>query len=116
MTQASGASSALPRHYPSPGARFADFLVHVAGLTLALLGGVVLLTLAVKAYSISKVVAVSIYAAGLLAMFGFWTAYNFAKAAYQPRLRRLDHAGICLMIAASYTPFTSQNLSSRRDR
>ena len=85
-------------------------MVHIVGLTLALVGGIVLLALAVKAGSITAVVGVSIYAAGLLAMLAFSTAYNFAKAPYRPGLRRLDHAGIFLMIAGSYTPFTIHNL------
>jgi len=100
-----------PPHYPTPAAQYADLIVHVVGLTLALVGGVVLLVLAVDARSISKTVGVAIYAAGLLAMLGFSTAYNFAKPAYQPLLRRLDHAGIFLMIAGSYTPFTTSNLT-----
>ena len=100
-----------PRHYPTPAAKCADLVVHVVGLTLALVGGVVLLALAIEARSISKVVGVSIYAAGLLAMLGFSTAYNFARAPYRPLLRRLDHAGIFLMIAGSYTPFTTQALT-----
>lgn len=95
-----------PRHYPTPAAKCADLVVHVVGLTLALVGGIVLLTLAVRAGSISQVVGVSIYAAGVLAMLAFSTAYNFAKPQYRPTLRRLDHAGIFLMIAGSYTPFT----------
>ena len=44
---------------------------------------------------------------GAIAMFGFSTIYNFAPARWQPFLRRLDHAGIFLMIAATYTPFTA---------
>jgi hemolysin III len=94
-----------PRHYPTSAAKCADLVVHIVGLTLALVGGIVLLTLAVRAGSISQVVAVAIYAAGVLAMLGFSTAYNFAKAPHRPALRRLDHAGIFLMIAGSYTPF-----------
>lgn len=100
-----------PRHYPTPAAKCADLVVHVVGLTLALVGGIVLLTLAVQAGSITKVVGVSIYAAGILAMLAFSTAYNFAKPQYRPLLRRLDHAGIFLMIAGSYTPFTTQSLT-----
>src|SRR5215207_7798124 len=95
-----------PRHYPTPAAKCADLVVHVMGLTLALVGGIVLLTFAVLAGSITQVVGVSIYAAGLLAMLAFSTAYNFARPQYRPTLRRLDHAGIFLMIAGSYTPFT----------
>jgi hemolysin III len=100
-----------PRHYPTPAAKCADLVVHIVGLTLALAGGIVLLALAVQAHSITKVVGVAIYAAGILAMLGFSTAYNFAHARYRPLLRRLDHAGIFLMIAGSYTPFTTQGLT-----
>jgi hemolysin III len=100
-----------PRHYPTAGAKCADLVVHIVGLTLALVGGVVLLALAVRAGSITRVVGVSIYAAGVLAMLAFSTAYNFAPARYRPALRRLDHAGIFLMIAGSYTPFTIHNLT-----
>lgn len=99
-----------PRHYPTPAAKCADLVVHVVGLTLALVGGVVLLTLAVLARSITLALGCSIYAAGLLAMLAFSTAYNFASPERRPLLRRLDHAGIFLMIAASYTPFTTHNL------
>lgn len=95
-----------PRHYPTPAAKCADLVVHVMGLTLALVGGIVLLVLAVLNGAISQVVGVSIYAAGVIAMLAFSTAYNFAKPRYRPVLRRLDHAGIFLMIAGSYTPFT----------
>ena len=100
-----------PRHYPTAAAKCADLVVHIVGLTLALVGGIVLLILAVRAGSISQVVGVSIYAAGVVAMLAFSTAYNFAKPKYRPTLQRLDHAGIFLMIAGSYTPFTTQSLT-----
>ena len=112
MNQLPAAAQIRPQpHYPTLGAWTADLVVHVVGLTLALVGGVVLLALAVQARSISLTVGVAIYAAGLLAMLAFSTAYNFASAAHRPWLRRLDHAGIFLMIAGSYTPFTTQNLT-----
>jgi hemolysin III len=100
-----------PRHYPTAAAKCADLVVHIVGLTLALVGGSILLVFAIRARSLSLVTGVSIYAAGLLAMLAFSTAYNFARAQYRPALRRLDHAGIFLMIAGSYTPFTTQNLT-----
>jgi hemolysin III len=72
-----------PRHYPTPAAKCADLVakcadlvVHVVGLTLALVGGAVLLALASRAGSISQLVGVSIYAAGVVAMLAFSTAYN----------------------------------------
>jgi hemolysin III len=110
MTAAPILPTKPPRHYPTPAAKCADLVVHVVGLTLALVGGIVLLSLAVAAHSITAVVGVSIYAAGVMAMLGFSTAYNFADHRYRPVLRRLDHAGIFLMIAGSYTPFTIHNL------
>ena len=99
-----------PRHYPTPAAKCADLVVHILGLVLALFGGGVLLGLAVGEGSISSIAAVVIYALGLLAMLGFSTAYNFGKAPWRPTLRRLDHAGIFLMIAGSYTPVTTHRL------
>lgn len=98
-------------HYPTLWARHADLIVHVVGLALALFGGGVALGLAVNHGLVGKVAAVVIYAVGLVAMLGFSAAYNFARPDWQPFLRRLDHAGIFLMIAASYTPFTTQALS-----
>jgi hemolysin III len=100
-----------PRHYPTPAARCADLVVHLTGLVFALFGGGVLLGLSVGMGSMSQVAAVSIYAGCLLLMLAFSTAYNFAKAPHRPLLRRLDHAGIFVMIAGSYTPFTTHNLT-----
>ena len=100
----------LSLHYPTPGARTADLIVHLTGLVLALFGGGVLLGLSVARGDLGLTVGLMVYAAGLLAMLGFSTAYNFAKPEWQPVLRRLDHAGIFLMIAGSYTPFTTHNL------
>lgn len=97
-------------HYPTRWARHADLIVHIVGLTFALFGGGVALGLAVSHGLIGKVAAVVVYAVGMTAMLAFSTAYNFALPRWQPFLRRLDHAGIFLMIAASYTPFTTQAL------
>jgi hemolysin III len=97
-------------HYPSLGARYADLVVHIVGLALALFGGGLALGLAVSQGLLGQVAAVTVYAVGFIAMLAFSMAYNFAKPSWQPFLRRLDHAGIFLMIAASYTPFTTQAL------
>ncbi len=101
----------LARHYPSLGARRADFVVHIIGLCLALFGGGMALGLAVSHGMLGQVAAITVYALGFIAMLAFSLAYNFAKPSWQPFLRRLDHAGIFLMIAASYTPFTTQALT-----
>lgn len=105
------AATPVATHYPTPGAKCADLVVHLAGLACALLGGGILLGLAFGMGDLQQVAAVSVYTVGLILMLSLSTAYNFAKARWRPLLRRFDHAGIFVMIAASYTPFTTQNLT-----
>jgi hemolysin III len=102
-----------PRHYPTPAAKCADLVVHIVALTFALIGGGVLLGLSLWRGTGGEVAAVSIYSVGLLLMLGCSLAYNFAKHTWRPLLRRLDHAGIFIMIAGSYTPFTTHALSGQ---
>lgn len=99
----------LAPHYLTPAARRADLLVHVAGLLLALIGGTVLVWRALTNQTL--LLATCVYAAGLLVMFTCSAAYNFAPRQRQPVLRKLDHAGIFVMIAGSYTPFLVLALS-----
>ena len=44
-------------------------------------------------------------------MLSFSTAYNFAPPEKRAARNKYDHAGIFLMIGASYTPFTTQALT-----
>lgn len=97
-------------HYPTAAAKCADLCVHLAGLAFALVGGGILLGLSVRLGGLGQVAAVAIYTVGLVAMLALSTAYNFGKRDHRPLLRRFDHAGIFLMIAGSYTPFTTQKL------
>jgi hemolysin III len=98
-------------HYPRPIERSADRWVHVVGLTGAALGGITLLGLSLGVGRLGQAAAVGVYAACLLTMFLASAAYNLASARRRPMLRRLDHAAIFLMIAGSYTPFTTQRLT-----
>ncbi|RZI70684.1 MAG: hemolysin III family protein [Pseudomonas sp.] len=102
---------ATPVHYDNRQARLADLVVHQVGLALALVGGGMLLGLAIGFGHVGRLAAAAIYAGGLLTMLALSTAYNFASTRFQPLLRRFDHAGIFVMIAGSYTPFTTQHLS-----
>lgn len=102
--------SELATHYPTPAAKCADLCVHLVGLAFALIGGGILLGLSVKLGGLGQTTAVAVYAVGMVAMLALSLAYNFSKARYRPLLRRFDHAGIFLMIAGSYTPFTTQKL------
>ncbi len=99
-----------PPHYPHNAARLADLIIHIAGLALALFGGGIAMGLAVSHGLMARTAAIGVYTLGFVAMFAFSTAYNFARPKWQPFLYRLDHVGIFLMIAASYTPFTTQLL------
>lgn len=96
-------------HYKTAAARRADLIVHLAGLALAIFGGAVLVGRALANQTL--LVATCVYALGLLVMFACSAAYNFAPAARQPFLRKLDHAGIFVMIAGSYTPLLVLGLS-----
>ena len=98
-------------HYPSPSARSADLWVHILGLGLAVVGGSLLIWLAGQDPDPARFAVVAVYSLGAITMFGFSTAYNFSRAERKPLLRRLDHVGIFLMIAATYTPFTAYLLS-----
>ena len=97
----------MVEHYRSPAEKTADLIVHVVGLTLAAVGGVVLAVLAAIYSGVGAVVATSAYALCLVAMLTASTVYNQTRpCAARPILRRLDEAAIFLMIAGSYTPFT----------
>jgi hemolysin III len=98
-------------HYSSALARAADLGVHVLGLALSLMGGAILFWLGLREPQASKLPVIAIYSAGVLLMFAFSTAYNFSSGRWKPILRRLDHVGIFLMIAATYTPFTAYLLT-----
>ena len=96
----------VPEHYPTRAAAAADLVVHIVGLVLASVGGFAMLVLA-SGLGMARALAIVIYAGGFVLMLGFSLAYNFWKGAPKRVFRRLDHAGIFLMIAGSYTPFTT---------
>lgn len=98
-------------HYPRPLERSADRWVHIVGLTGAALGGVTLLGLSLGFGRLGLAAAVGVYSACLMLMFLASTAYNMASPKRRPLFRRFDHAAIFLMIAGSYTPFTTQRLT-----
>lgn len=96
-------------HYRTRGERLADMWVHIVGLALAAAGGIVLAVLAAFHGGPGVVIATAIYAVCLIAMLTASTLYNLTHpCAARPALRRLDEAAIFLMIAGSYTPFTTQ--------
>ena len=77
------------------------------GLFLGLCAAAVLLAGVLRGHHRPRaVVGASVYAAGLLAMLGSSLLYRSAiDGRRRPLLRRLDHAAIFAMIAATATPF-----------
>ena len=79
---------------------------HGVGAGLAAIGLALLVVLAVMYGDTWQVVAFSIYGASLIFLYSASTLYHGIQ---RPRLKRLlrvmDHAGIYLLIAGTYTPF-----------
>ncbi|MES1200445.1 MAG: hemolysin III family protein [Pseudomonadota bacterium] len=96
-------------HYKTRGERIADGWVHAIGVSAGSIAALVLLGLSLWRGGLGQASAVSIYGLCLVVMLACSAAYNMADAAkWRPLLRRFDHAAIFLMIAGSYTPFTTQ--------
>lgn len=90
----------------------ADRGVHFFGLLAGGFGSAVLIGLACRRLNPGQCWPILVYAAGLLAMLGCSAAYNLNPgSSRRETLRRLDHAAIFLMIAGTYTPFTTRMLS-----
>ncbi len=92
--------------------RALDRAVHLVGIPLGILASVTLIAIRTTANTAHvALLAILAYAAGLLAMLGCSAAYHlFHRSPYREWLRRLDHGAIFLMIAGTYTPFTTAYL------
>ncbi|MFH1869914.1 MAG: hemolysin III family protein [Pseudomonadota bacterium] len=80
-------------------------VTHLVGAILALLGAVVLIVLAARDGDPWKLVSVSIYGGTLVLLYSFSTLYHSLRGRAKNILRKLDHHGIYLLIAGTYTPF-----------
>jgi hemolysin III len=80
-------------------------LTHLVGAVLALAGTTVLIVLAALNGDPWKVVGVSIYGFTLALLYSFSVLYHSLRGQAKNVLRKLDHHGIYLLIAGSYTPF-----------
>jgi len=103
-------SELLPKvHYPTRLEKLADGWVHGIGLAVFSIGAVTLLGLAIWHGGFGMIGAIAIYGLCLIAMVVCSLIYNMAENSKRKALlRRFDHAAIFLMIAGSYTPFTTQ--------
>ncbi|MFK7928469.1 MAG: hemolysin III family protein, partial [Myxococcota bacterium] len=90
----------------SPWEEIGNAATHGIGAALGIAALAVMVTLASFTGDPWKIVAVSIYGASLVLLFGASTIFHAAKG---PRLKHvfwiLDHAAIYLLIAGTYTPF-----------
>lgn len=85
--------------------RIADGVIHALGVTAALAGAISLIIWAAVSLGGGGVAAISIYAAALMATFIASACYHMSpRKAWQPMLRRIDHAAIYLKIAGTFTP------------
>ncbi|OQW59143.1 MAG: hypothetical protein A4S17_00905 [Proteobacteria bacterium HN_bin10] len=101
----------LAEHYPNRAEKAADGIVHAVGILAALVGGGLLIAVALVNRGVPMATAGAIYALCLMAMLAASAVYNLTRPSrYRRVLRRIDEAAIFLMIAGSYTPFTIQLL------
>lgn len=78
---------------------------HLAGAALAVAGTVMLVVLSAAGGDPWKIVSASIYGATLIVLYSASTLYHSLQGPAKDILRKLDHHGIYLLIAGSYTPF-----------
>jgi hemolysin III len=99
------------QHYPTRAEKLADGWVHGVGLVVFTLAVGAALGLAISQGGLGMASAVAVYAVCVLTMIGCSMAYNLAENHKRKSLlRRFDHAAIFLMIAGTYTPFTTIRL------
>jgi hemolysin III len=85
-----------------------DAVVHVAGLTLALIAipALIVLTALLRGDG-PALLGVSVYGVAMVAMIGCSALYNMTPGTARAWLyQRLDHSAIYIKIAGTYTPFT----------
>jgi hemolysin III len=99
----------LPQlHYPTRAEKLVDGWLHGVALVLFTFAVGTALGLAIWQGGLGMASAVAVYAVGVMTMLGCSMAYNLAENHKRKALlRRFDHAAIFLMIAGSYTPFTT---------
>lgn len=111
MTQTVEVTTPVAAHYPRAIERVADKWTHWIGLSILGAGGLGLFATSLVLGPFGQSLSVAVYVLCVLAAITASLAYNLSSERRRPLLRRLDHAGIFLMIAGSYTPFTTQSLT-----
>lgn len=88
------------------GERVADGTIHVISVAASVAALTALLIIGIQTDTAPMVAGFAIYGVALVATFGFSAGYHLiGRPKLKEVFRRLDHAAIFLMIAATYTPF-----------
>lgn len=91
--------------------RAADRTIHMMGTLAGVVGSAILVGLAAAVAVLPTVSASLVYSVCLVTMLGCSAAYSLtSNTSRREFLRQLDHAAIFLMIAGTYTPFTTCRL------
>jgi hemolysin III len=103
-----GDATAEPSRLYTLWERRVDASIHGVAIIAGLVGAALLLAVAADHGSRGAVLAAGVYSVALLAMFACSAAYNIGRRSrHQGWLRNLDQAAIFVMIAGTYTPFTT---------
>jgi len=86
------------------GERF-NSITHLVGTVFSVVGTIVLVVIAARHGSAMDVVAMSIYGTTLILLYLISTLYHSLKGKAKHVFHVLDHCGIYLLIAGTYTPF-----------
>ncbi len=90
----------------------ANALTHALGVVLGIFGLILMLQQSLEFGTAWHVTACAIYGVSLILLYMASTAYHAAPPGGKKRLfQKLDHAGIFVLIAGTYTPFTLISLS-----
>ena len=84
---------------------------HLLGAVIALAGLVVLVVFASLKGDVWRIISFSIYGTSLFLLYLFSTLYHSTKGSLKAVFKKLDHIGIYLLIAGSYTPFVLVSLT-----
>src|SRR5258708_34531296 len=86
----------------------ADRIIHIMGTLVGVVGSAILVGIAALTADRQVFYASVVYSFCLLTMLACSAAYHLvSNPSRRESLRQLDHAAIFLMIAGTYTPFTT---------
>lgn len=94
----------VPRY--TLGEIIADACIHAVGIIASFGALVALMIVALPTHQALSIASLAVYGIGLVALFVLSACYNLIPyPSWKAVLRRLDHSGIFIMIASTYTPF-----------